>query len=269
MLLDAASDTSRSAQSKAGLHYAPNGNFDSESTYLPAKAGFNLADVDSVQRVNALPIDVQALVWVGMCNGVDAEFVAKVSPYLDHPKVFGFYLMDDPDPRELRHGIRSSSYCSSENLRAESDWIHERMPKAKTFIALMNMATAKAPSYENSYNSANSHVDLFGVAPYPCRSELNGCDYDMINRFVAAAEWWGIMRSQIVPIYQTFGEGKWVTDSGTSYKVPTAAQVQRMIARWGELIANPAFDYAYSWGSQNSDKALGQSSELQAVFAWR
>ena len=29
-----------------------------------------------------------------------------------------------------------------------------------------------------------------------------------------------------------------------------------MIDHWADLVPNPAFDYAYAWGSQNGDTAL-------------
>jgi hypothetical protein len=32
------------------------------------------------------------------------------------------------------------------------------------------------------------------------------------------------------------------------------------------VVPNPKFDYAYSWGPQEGDKALSQSPPLQAVF---
>ena len=51
------------------MHVVPNGNFDACGAYTPAAAGFDLADV------------------------------AAVTPFLHAPRVFGFCLMDDPDPR--------------------------------------------------------------------------------------------------------------------------------------------------------------------------
>ncbi|MDX8441871.1 calcium-binding protein, partial [Mesorhizobium australafricanum] len=35
---------------------------------------------------------------------------------------------------------------------------------------------------------------------------------------------------------------------------------------WSKLVPSPAFDYAYSWGSQQGDTALGSDPALQAVF---
>src|ERR1700757_2232824 len=82
----------------ARLHFAPNGNFASNGDFLPGKVGFNLAEVTSVSALDTLPAGVKGLVWVGRCGGVDAPFLETVRPYAGSPNLFGFYLMDDPDP---------------------------------------------------------------------------------------------------------------------------------------------------------------------------
>ena len=250
------------------LHYAPNGNFGSRGQYLPAKAGFNLADVSSVAQLNALPHDVKGLVWIGQCSGVDTRFIMTVKPYIGNAKLFGFYLMDDPDPRPLSGLLARQNYCPPANLKAQSDWIHEHVPGAKTFILPMNMGSRQSPSFENTYNPSNTGVDLYGIDPYPCLSELAGCDYEMIERFVRVAEASGIPRNQMVPVYQTFGGGEWKDELGGKYTMPTSAQLKEMLARWGALIGKPQFDFAYSWGSQRSDLALEGSEELQQTVSF-
>ncbi len=248
------------------LHYAPNVNFDDHGNYLPGKAGFNLADVSSVAQLMSLGDEVKGLVWVGQCNGADQKFRDTIQPYIGNKKVFGFFLMDDPDPRGLLEAGRLTSQCTADNLKAESDWVHSHAPGATTFIVLMNLSTSKTPSFEHTYNPINSHVDLFGIDPYPCRTELQGCDYDMIDRFVAAATAWGIPNRQIVPVYQSFGGGDWIDDYEGKYLLPTVEQTQRMLARWRKHILVPVFDFAYSWGSQRSDSALASERDLQDVF---
>src|SRR5207247_4122277 len=49
--------------------------------------------------------------------------------------------------------------------------------------------------------------------------------------------------------------------------LPPASQERQILATWGPLVPNPVFDYAYSWGTQNSDQALEGSTTLQAVFS--
>jgi hypothetical protein len=247
---------------KTDFHHAPNHNFDAANNYLPGKAGFNLADVDNVSQLASLPEGVKGLVWVGQCNGVDAAFLKKVGPFVGRPNVFGFYLMDDPDPTG-----RYNSLCTADNLKAESDWIHAHASGAKTFIVLMKLASSKAPSFINTYNYGNSHIDLYGIDPYPCRTEINDCDYEMIDRYVAAADAWGIPRNALIPVYQVFGSGNWRDDGGGRYLFPSVAQMQKILDRWETFAPRPVFDYAYSWGSQRGDEALENSSDLQAVFA--
>jgi len=168
--------------------------------------------------------------------------------------------MDDPDPR---FGINQ---CKPESLRAEADWIHDHVPGAQTFIVLMNLAANDTPSFHDTYNPSNSHVDLYGIDPYPCRSELNGCSATMIERYVAAADAWGIPRTRMVPVYQAFGGGRWRDGDGGEYILPTAVQLQAMLARWRVLIPARVFDFAYSWGMQRGDQALENAADLRAVF---
>jgi len=138
-----------------GLHYAPNHNFDSSGNYVPAQAGFNLADVSSVSELDSLPSGVKGLVYLGLCNGADSSFINAVQLFIGHQKLFGFYLMDQPDPTG-----RSAPLCPAANLMAESDWIHANVPGAQTFIVMININTSTAPVYANTYDPANSHIDL-------------------------------------------------------------------------------------------------------------
>jgi hypothetical protein len=241
---------------QTALHYAPNGNIGSNGGYLPGADGFNLADVSDVSTLNSLPAGVKGLVWLGQCNGVNATFTATVQPFTGNAKLFGFYLMDEPDPTG-----RYAPLCPAANLKAEADWIHANVPGAETFIVLMNMGSPTNPTYANTYNSANTDIDLFGLDPYPCRPQFNGCNYGVIAAGVKAAEAWGIRASQIVPVYQAFGGGSY-----TSYTVPTAAEETQLLSAWASLIPSAVFDYAYSWGAQDSDQALSTSPALQAVF---
>jgi hypothetical protein len=239
------------------LHYSPGSNITSSGAYAPGADGFNLADVDSVSALDALPTGVKGLVWLGLCTGADSNFVNTVSPFIGNPRVYGFYLMDEPDPTG-----QYAPLCRAANLKAESDWIHTNVPGARTFIVMMNMGSDTDPSYLNTYNSANTDIDLFGLDPYPCKTEFNGCNYGVIDAAVAAAEVWGIVESQIVPVYQAFGGGGYA-----DWILPTASAEQESWAVWAALVAYPAFDYAYSWGAQDDDQALSTTPALQQVFA--
>jgi hypothetical protein len=243
-------------------HFAPNANFDADGRFAPGSFGFNLSDVSKRRDIDRLPDGVLGLVWVGQCNGTDAKFIATVTPFLGHPKVFGFYLMDDPDPMWWR-----GRHCPAENLKAEADWIRSHAPDARTFVMLMNLGTSQEPSFKDAYNPETTHIDLFGLSPYPCRTETGTCDFTMIDRYVAAAVAAGIALDLIVPGYQTFGGGNWIDDQGGHYAIPSDSHVTELIARWAGLIHKPAFDYAYSWGSQRGDVALESSPALRAILA--
>lgn len=243
------------------LHYTSNSNFQN-GTYAPGTVGFNLADVSSVSEVDNLPSNVKALVYLNLCNGADATFTSTVQPYIGKTNVFGFYLIDEPDPTG-----EFKALCPAANLKAESDWIHTNDPGAKTFIIEMNMSSSNTPNFMNTYNPANSDIDLYGIDGYPCRTDVNGCDFSIITKHVQAAEAAGIPQAAIVPVYQAFGGGTWKTDGGGSYILPTAAQEKQILSTWQSVIPNPVFDYAYSWGTQNGDQSLSGSSTLQQVFA--
>jgi hypothetical protein len=241
-------------------HFAVNGNFDSTGRFLPQVYGFDIADVSGAEALDGLTDGVRGLVWVGSCDGADARFRALIEKVIDHPKLFGLYLMDDPDPSG-----RWRKRCRAEDLRAEADWIHARRPGTLAFVALMNVGGAEAPAYDAALRPENSHVDLFGVAPYPCRRDWGACDYAMIDRFIEAARRIGVKDAAIVPVYQTFGGGDWQAEGG-GYRLPQASEMSRILQVWRERIPNPVFDYAYSWGSQKSDTALSDSAVLLDVF---
>ncbi|MET4797470.1 calcium-binding protein [Bradyrhizobium sp. LB11.1] len=245
----------------ATLHYTAGNNINAQGTYAPAAAGFNLADVSSVSELNALPAGVQGMVYLDQGSGVTQSFIDAVKAYIGNPKVYGFYLKDEPDPTG-----QYNTLVTAANLKAESDYIHANVPGAKTFITMMNMGSSENPTYANTYNPTSTHIDLFGIDPYPVRSDMSTVDYSMIDKAVAAAESAGISADHIVPVFQTFGGGNWADDSGGHYVMPTAAQEQTMLAHWAAAVPHPAFDYAYAWGSQNGDTALESSSALQSVF---
>ncbi|HZV05408.1 MAG TPA: hypothetical protein VE999_10020 [Gemmataceae bacterium] len=248
-------------QGQGPLHFAPNGNFDPDNKYLPAMAGFNLADVSSREELDALPEGVKGLVWVGSCDGVDASFKQVVLSVISDTKLFGFYLVDDPDPRGL-----SNSRCRAENLKAESDWIHEHRSDVVTFVSLMDLGESTAPSFGKFYTPETTHADLFGVEPYPCRTEWATCNFDIIDRAVHAAVESGIPLSKLVPIYQAFGSGEWRTDTGGRYRIPSPEELREILRRWSKLVPSPVFDYAYSWGTQRGDEAIASSPDLQGEF---
>jgi hypothetical protein len=241
-----------------GLHYAANSNFASNGRYLPGQFGFNLADVSTAAQLATLPAGVRGLVYLGLCNGADRDFATTVDGFSGSAKLFGFYLIDEPNP----------ATCAPATLKSESTYIHDHISGARTFIVEQNLSASTHPSYAGGYNPANTGIDLFGIDPYPCRTELRGCDPTMVAGFVAAAQRFGIPRSSIVPVFQAFGGGAWIDDGGGSYQLPTANQLNSIIAQWARLIPSPVFDFSYSWGSQRADSALADApADLRVVLA--
>ncbi len=239
------------------LHYAANGNW-SGATYVPGATGFTLADISDPGMLASLPPGTRALAYVGQCDGTHpgSAFLSAVQGFHASPQLFGFYLMDEPHPAS----------CSAANLMAEADWVHTNIPGARTFIVLENQSATKSPTYQGTYNPGDTHVDLYGLDPYPCRTELNGCSDGWIPLAVRAAESAGVPLADIVPVYQAFGGGGWADDGGGHYMLPSAQQEVDLLAEWAAVVPTPVFDYCYSWGSQNGDTALAQSSALQAVI---
>ena len=229
-------------------HYANGGNF-AHGAYSapgdPGSAGFNLVDIDSPAALAHVPAGCQALVVIDGVPGVTAEFIQTITPYLGNPKVFGFYLADEPNP----------ALVSASNLKAESDWIHANDPGAKTFIVL---GAGPFLPFAPAYTPATTDVDLVGLDPYPTRTW--GYDPRVLPLALFTAEFCdGWSPDQIVPVYQAFGA------TGT-FAVPTVLETEIDLAIWGLLVPHPAFDYTYSWGEAWGSQALVDLPALQAVF---
>lgn len=112
------------------LHYCSGG----PGTAI-ATAGFNLADVSYASALNELPAGMLGLVYLGEKSGATDTFKAKVNQFKGSPKLFGFYLCDEPDIRVTSPAL----------LKAESDYIHATIPGAKTFMVIDNQGSAKLP----------------------------------------------------------------------------------------------------------------------------
>ncbi|MBZ9659794.1 hypothetical protein LB523_12130 [Mesorhizobium sp. ESP-6-4] len=236
------------------LHYTAGGT--------PAdllKAGFNLADVSSVDRLNLLPDGMKGLVWVGTNVGATATFQSFVRQFVGNPKLFGFRLGDEPDITG-KYKTRTDPAA----LMAESDFIHATIPGAKTFVTLMDMGPYGAPDYSNTYNYANTHIDLFGIDPYPVRPSVYDVNY--IDKAVDAAVKSGIELVRIVPVFQAFGGGSWTSNTGDGYKFPSIAQMTEMFQRWDRKVPNAQFDFAYVWEVKNGHTCIGGTSAAELAM---
>jgi hypothetical protein len=145
---------------------------------------------------------------------------------------------------------------------------------------VQNLGTFANPSYVASNGAAYNwntapELDYIGMAAYPCRTDLDagqgGCDIHLIDRVHSAQISSGVQPDQIVPIYQVFGDGQFAGDTGGYYQLPTVTQLGQILEECGNVLGSDVafWDYAYSWGSQQGNTALANSTDLQTFFLWR
>jgi hypothetical protein len=140
-------------------HYAPNNNFNHAGEYTPGVDGFNLADVNAYSRsqLDGLPAGVHGLVYIGTCDGVTTAFQAAVDLFAGDPKLFGFYITDEPTPK----------HCPAANLLAEDNYIHEHAPGAKTFAILENLGKSALPTFTGCVHAAGLRARPHWHRPVP------------------------------------------------------------------------------------------------------
>ena len=131
----------------------------------------------------------------------------------------------------------------------------------------MNLGASSAPTYAGGYTPRNSDIDLYGLDPYPCRSELNGCNDNIITLAVKAAESAGIPEADIVPVYQAFGGGFFADDGGGQWILPLPRKRRPSSTPGGRSFPPRSSTTPTPWGSQRYDQSLQGSTSLQQVFA--
>lgn len=218
--------------------------------YAAASAlGFNVHDTGlSTSTVNALPAGTQAMAWVGIgtsnCSPtLTTAFTTFVKANAANPKLYGFYITDEP----------VDGTCAGA-VKAYSDYIHANAPGKKAFILLTDW-----PGTYAQYAPSKTNVDLVALDPYPVKDDAY--DTGLIAHEVNAALSAGVPLSAIVPTFQTFG--------GAGWDAPTAAQLQSLVDSWKVLVPNPALDYAYSWGTQSGylSAALITRTDWQSLMS--
>jgi hypothetical protein len=213
-------------------HYTANETrADGSEAYTDAAAiGFTVHDAGMGTDLNALPAGSQAMVWVGIgasnCSTtLSSTFTSFVLTNAANPKLYGFYLTDEP----------LNDTCVAA-VTAYTKYIHDNAPGKKAFILLTDW-----PGTYAAYRPAVTNVDLIGLDPYPVKDGTydNTLIPNQINNAMAA----GIPLANIVPVFQTFG--------GAGWDAPTATQLTTILGQWATLVPNPPLDYAYSWGTQS------------------
>lgn len=253
-----------------GLHYISNTG---DAWPKAAALGYNLVDMGADREtVDALPAGVRALVWLGSLDNTDCvpryswtEFTRAVDRMAGDPKVFGYYLSDEPHP----------DVCPSaaSDIRARADYIHAHDPGRPAFIVVLSPSSRCPTDHGCEYDQlrpAVTHVDLVGVDMFPCHVGA-ACAVSEIDERVGLAVSNGIPRSAIVPVFQAFGQA--CTGSSAYYRLPTTSEMRAMLARWRSLVPHPVFDFTYTWRSGGSacpalDAAngAGGNADLQSVL---
>lgn len=250
--------SSGDAATRRTHHYITN----LQGSTRPAGLGYDVFDVGASRAaVDALPPGVRGMVWLGHeCPTVaDAAFRQIVSGLADDPKVFGYFLSDEPHIRTCPRGPHA--------LATRADFIRKVTGgRQKSFVSLSQSSRDMSAGFDDphAFRPAVTHLDLIGIDPYPC--SINGCDFGLIGRKVRLARRSGVPLGAIVPVYQAFGQGTNTRDN--FYRMPTAAQERALLAAWRNAVPHPVLDFTYGWGHQYaSNPTLVDRPRVQAVLA--
>lgn len=245
-----------------------------KGSYSAARAaGFNVFDVAGSQnnpagvksKLNALPAGAKAMIWVGNLDNSSstpgftlAQFKAQVNALKSDPRVYGYFIADEPHPREFPQ--------AAAHVRERADYLRATAPAQKSFIVILDGTSACGGTLGCEYAAlapSKTHVDLVGIDSYPCHLGA-ACDYSKITERVNVAAKNGVPKSAMVPVYQAFGqEGK---SSGAYYRTPTPTELSKMLSTWTAALPNAVLDYAYTWGTQTSaPQALANHPSLVSV----
>ncbi|GAA0248213.1 hypothetical protein GCM10009527_050950 [Actinomadura nitritigenes] len=207
-----------------------------------AALGYDLFDVDpDAGEIASLPKGGRALLWVGNTTCGDFQqnstsaFADTVKRFAGNDRVYGWYLSDEPNPDQCP-GIAGE-------LRRRADIVHRYAPGQKAFASLTDWPMAPLKPSE-------THLDLIGLDPYPCRLGRGGCDLGAIDTMVGQATRAGFTRRMIVPVFQTFGQS--CSGGEKNWRLPAAGEMKAILTRWDRLVPRPAFDISYSWGRQDA-----------------
>ena len=258
----------------------------SQGQSLALSLGFNVMDItgsqtnpsDTKALVDALPLGVLAMIWVGNLDNTncttpgysDARYQALVDALGNDPKVYAWYISDEPHPLTCTNAVS--------DIRARADYLHAHSSLEKAFIVVEDGYGPCGNNLGCEYKAlqpANTHVDLFGLDPFPCHYDSSGnpapCNYSLITARVNSALANGVPLGIIVPLFQTFGqEGR--TIGSVYYRTPSTSELSTILSTWSAAVPKPPLDYAYSFGTQCSStscpapQALYNHPELQPII---
>jgi hypothetical protein len=215
--------------------------------------GYNLVDLGPYRAaIDALPAGERALVWIGNYSRVrcafdmsDASVRQALTVLAGDPKVAGYYVADEADDALPTYGGHCPHVATQVTQR--SRLIHQLAPGAFTYEVVTEPGNFLAFAHA---------TDVMGADPYPC---LRGraCDWAKIPAYIAA------LNAAHVPRYwallQAFGYGKW--------RVPTAAELARMIGQWAHSRwqGEQTFSWSYrSWSLRSHPDLLAVLKSLNS-----
>lgn len=269
------------------LHYASNTGGKVRDAVAE---GFTLMDITgsphnpthAANLVNALPPDVLALVWVGNLDNAPSgaacpppgftfpQFQAQVDALAHNPRVFGYFLTDEPHPSVCPH--------AAADIRQRADYIHAHTTQ-KAFIVVLDgdNLCPHAPGCEyRALAPGMTHADLVGIDPYPCHYDGSGkpapCDVSRIVARAQTAMTNGIPAGAIVPVFQVFGQEARTDGKRAYYRTPEPAELQAMLTAWHSVAPSPLMDYSYTFGVQCSatgcpaPQAISNRPELAVIL---
>jgi hypothetical protein len=234
-----------------------------DDSTAPKKLGFTIFDTGSSRaEIAALPDGVRALVWLGeKCpTRADAAFRRTVDRLAHKARVFGYYLSDEPHVDECPGGPAA--------LATRARYIRRASGGTQRSFIVLDKHNSNYKDY-TAFRPQVTRVSLVGLDAYPCNVDSATCEFSKINERVNAATKRNFPLRKIVPVYQAFGQEN---TSDPYYRLPTAQELNRILARWAKLVPNPRMDYTYSWGNQGSANPTLKDSEplknvLQTYFA--
>jgi hypothetical protein len=240
------------ARPTTSYHYVAN----VKKTWAARRLGFNVLDTGTSQeQIDALPSGTQAMVWLGQkCpTRIDADFRSVIRRLADDPKVFGYFLSDEPHISDCPKGPK--------HVAARAEFIRKATGgRQRSFIVL---CITHRPSY-HAFRPGVTHVTMVGIDPYPCSVTYPACNDGLIRKRVRQATQAGIPRARMVPTFQAFGQERLRSHY---YNLPTAHQLRRMLNLWARLVPDPRMDFTYGWGHQvSANPTLVDSAGLKDLM---
>ena len=209
-------------------------------------AGWNLIDVDTRARADALPAGARALVWVddydnSTCSWQlpDAALSRTITGMVGDAKIAGYFFSDEPDPAACPQAPAQH--------RARSSLIHSLDPRKFTVMVMDSNSGQASLRQVPLWKGA---ADYVGLNPYPCYRG-KPCNYGWVAAMIRAADnagldYWGAV--------QAFADKDW--------RWPTPKEERRMLGQWAASRQTGYMTFAWTW----QGNALAGQRALLDVF---